>query len=166
MIDHVFHYGTPGDIPITGDWHGTGVHTIGLFYKGHWILDDNGDGRATDADHDFFYGAEGDLPVVGDFNGDGIDELGVYRKGTWYIDTNNDRVLDVHDEHFQLGGPHDVPVVGDWNGDGIDEPGIYHEVRADKRGRGAGGTRRCRRRSNRGPSRSARRAAIKFARSR
>ena len=127
VIDHVFHYGTPGDIPVTGDWHGTGVHTIGLFYKGRWILDSNGDGKWTETDHDFRYGADGDQPVVGDFNGDGIDELGVYRDGTWYIDTNNDRVLDAQDKLFELGGPGDVAVVGDWNGDGVDEPGVYHE---------------------------------------
>jgi len=127
VIDHVFHYGTPGDIPVTGDWYGTGVHTIGLFYKGRWILDSNGDGKSTDTDHDFYYGADGDKPVVGDFNGDGIDELGVFRNGVWYIDTNNDRVLDEKDRLFEVGGPNDVPVVGDWNVDGIDEPGVYHQ---------------------------------------
>ncbi len=127
VIDHVFHYGTAGDIPVTGDWHGTGVHTIGLFYKGRWLLDSNGDGKWTETDHDFHYGAEGDRPIIGDFNGDGLDELGVYRDGTWYIDTNNDRVLDAKDKLFQLGGPGDVPVVGDWNGDGVDEPGVYHQ---------------------------------------
>ncbi|MBI2824818.1 MAG: carboxypeptidase regulatory-like domain-containing protein [Planctomycetia bacterium] len=127
LIDHVFHYGTPGDIPITGDWHGTGVHTIGLFHKGRWLLDANGDGRPNELDYDFQYGDDGDLPVIGDFNGDGIDELGVYRNGAWYIDTNNDRVLDARDKLFELGGPGDVPVVGDWNGDGTDEPGVYRE---------------------------------------
>jgi serine-aspartate repeat-containing protein C/D/E len=127
VIDHVFHYGTPGDIPVTGDWHGTGVHTIGLFYKGRWLLDSNGDGKWTETDHDFQYGADGDQPVVGDFNGDGIDELGVYRAGTWYVDTNNDRVLDARDKLFELGAPGDVAVVGDWNGDGVDEPGVYHQ---------------------------------------
>ncbi|HEY1600588.1 MAG TPA: SdrD B-like domain-containing protein [Pirellulales bacterium] len=127
VIDHVFHYGTPGDIPVTGDWHGTGVHTIGLFYKGRWLLDSNGDGKWTENDSDFRYGVDGDQPIVGDFNGDGIDELGVYRAGTWYVDTNGDRVLDARDKLFELGAPGDVAVVGDWNGDGVDEPGVYHE---------------------------------------
>ncbi|HEY4309947.1 MAG TPA: SdrD B-like domain-containing protein [Pirellulales bacterium] len=129
VIDHVFHYGTPGDIPVTGDWHGTGVHTIGLFYKGRWLLDANGDGKWTETDHDFQYGRDGDQPVVGDFNGDGVDELGVFRDGIWYVDTNNDRLLDAKDKLFQLGSPGDVAVVGDWNGDGIDEPGVYHPSR-------------------------------------
>jgi hypothetical protein len=127
VIDHVFHYGTPGDIPITGDWHGTGIHTIGLFHKGNWILDTDADGRWTDGDTRFQYGQDGDIPVVGDFNGDGLDELGVYRDGVWFIDTNNDRVLDAHDRVFQLGGAGDTPVVGDWNGDGVDEPGVYQQ---------------------------------------
>ena len=127
LIDHVFHYGTPGDIPITGDWDGSGIHTIGLFTKGQWILDADGDGRWTEDDIRFEYGRDGDRPVVGDFNGDGVDELGIYRDGVWYVDTNKDRVLDARDKVFELGGAGDLPVVGDWNGDGIDEPGVYQQ---------------------------------------
>ena len=102
------------------------MHTIGLFFKGHWIIDSNGDGKTDDLDTHYFYGRGGDRPVVGDFNGDGLDEIGIFRQGTWYIDTNNDHVLDAHDKLFELGAAGDVPVVGDWNGDGVDEPGVYH----------------------------------------
>jgi protocatechuate 3,4-dioxygenase beta subunit len=126
VIDHVFHYGTHGDIPVTGDWHGTGVHTIGLFFRGHWIIDSNGDGKTDDLDTHYFYGRGGDRPIVGDFNGDGLDEIGIFRHGVWYVDTNNDHVLDARDKLFELGTDGDMPVVGDWNGDGVDEPGVYH----------------------------------------
>jgi hypothetical protein len=125
-IDHVFHYGAPGDAPVAGDWNGDGVRQIGVFHGGQWNLDLNGDGRFTDVDASFQYGQAGDLPVTGDFNGDGIDEIGVYRAGRWILDVNNDRHLDAQDKVFELGGAGDLPVVGDWNDDGTDDPGVYH----------------------------------------
>jgi hypothetical protein len=125
LIDHVFHYGTPGDAPVTGDWNGDGTRQIGVFRNGQWDLDLNGDGRFTEVDATFTLGEPGDLPVVGDFNGDGVDEIGIYRAGIWMLDDNNNRQLDAHDKVFELGEADDVPVVGDWNDDGIDDPGIY-----------------------------------------
>ena len=104
VIDHVFHYGTPGDHPVAGDWNGDGIDTIGVFRDGRWHRDIDGDGQWTNSDVQENFGQKGDLPVVGDFNGDGIDELGVYRHGTWYIDTNGNRVIDGDDKVFELGG--------------------------------------------------------------
>ena len=125
LIDHVFHYGSDGDVPVTGDWNGDGVATIGLFRGGLWILDTNGNGRWDPDDQVVDFGQPGDLPVVGDWNGDGIDQVGVYRQGQWLFDTDSNYQLDVHDEVFEHGGPDDLPVVGDWNGDGRDQAGVY-----------------------------------------
>lgn len=125
LIDHVFHYGEAGDIPVSGDWTGAGLDAIGVFRGGTWILDTDGDGRLTERDMRFELGQPGDRPIVGDFNGDGIDELGVYRHGRWYIDINRDRVFDERDLVIEAGGPNDLPVVGDWDGDGIEQPGFY-----------------------------------------
>jgi serine-aspartate repeat-containing protein C/D/E len=125
-IDHVFHYGTPGDAPVTGDWNGDGIRQIGVFRDGQWNLDLNGDGRFTEVDAAVTFGQAGDLPVVGDFDGNGFHEIGVYRAGTWIVDTNRNRELDAHDRVFELGGANDKPVVGDWNDDGADDPGVYH----------------------------------------
>jgi protocatechuate 3,4-dioxygenase beta subunit len=125
VIDHVFHYGTAGDRPVTGDWNGDGIDTIGVFRDGQWHIDTNGDGKWTDADSTFTFGQTGDVPVVGDWNGDGVDKVGVYRNGTWHLDANGDHQFDTRDQVFQLGTSTDTPVTGDWNGDGTDEPGIY-----------------------------------------
>lgn len=125
LIDHVFRYGEEGHVPITGDWNGDGVSSIGIFHNGTWYLDADGDGRWSAADVKVTMGQSGDVPVVGDWNGDGATKLGVYRNGTWILDVNGDRVLDAHDKVLRLGGPGDVPVVGDWNADGIDEIGVY-----------------------------------------
>jgi serine-aspartate repeat-containing protein C/D/E len=126
LIDHVFYYGSAQDVPITGDWNGDGIKTIGLFRQGEWILDTDGNGRLTKADLHVHYGQPGDRPVVGDWNGDGVDEIGVYRGGTWTIDSNGNHTMDAVDKVFENGGADDLPLVGDWDGDGIDQAGVYH----------------------------------------
>jgi serine-aspartate repeat-containing protein C/D/E len=126
LIDHVFHYGEPGDVPLSGDWNGDGVKQIGVFHDGQWYLDLDGDGKFTEKDAAFVFGQAGDIPVVGDFNGDGVDVVGVYRSGKWFIDSNNNHRIDAADKVFELGGAGDKPVVGDWNDDGKDDPGVYH----------------------------------------
>jgi hypothetical protein len=125
LIDHVFHYGVPADLPVTGDWNGDGIRQIGVFRDGQWNLDLDGDGRFTNVDEVATFGQAGDKPVVGDFDGDGVDEIAVFRAGKWLIDTNRNRELDAHDMVFELGGAADHPVVGDWNDDGTDDPGVY-----------------------------------------
>ena len=128
LIDHVFHYGTPRDIPLVGDWNGDGTDTIAVFRDGWWYLDIDGDGKWTDeGDNKRHFGQAGDIPVAGDFNGDGVDELAVFRQGTWYIDTNGNGQIDGQDQVVQLGQAGDVPVVGDWDGDGHEEIGTYRD---------------------------------------
>ena len=125
IIDHVFQYGDAPTQPVTGDWNGDGVTSIGVFHDGVWQLDTNGNGRIDKGDLKFTYGKPGDRAVVGDFNADDIDEVGVFRDGRWITDSNQDRVLDATDRVFELGGKGDIPIVGDWDGDGVDDPAIY-----------------------------------------
>lgn len=128
LIDHVFHYGVPGDKPVTGDWNGDGIATIGVFRSGVWQLDVDGDGRFTEADIRAEFGVatgESGVPVIGDWNGDGIDDLGVFAAGQWTIDSNGDHAFDARDRVFEMGTAGDKPIAGDWNGDGIDQPGVY-----------------------------------------
>ena len=124
LIDHVFHYGVGGDQPVTGDWNGDGIATIGVFRGGVWNLDTDGDGRFTAVDQAVVFGGDG-TPIVGDWNGDGIDDLGVFADGHWTLDSNGNREQDARDRVFEMGSAKDKPVAGDWNGDGVDEPGLY-----------------------------------------
>lgn len=126
LIDHVFQYGSEGDVPVAGDWNGDGISNIGVFREGTWYLDTDGDGRFSASDEVVHFGRPGDIPVVGDWTGDGTTKLGVYRQGQWYLDTNGNRMLDAQDATFRLGEAGDIPVVGDWNGDGTDDVGVYH----------------------------------------
>ena len=127
VVDHVFGIEEGTIVPVTGDWNGNGIRSIGKFVDGHWEVDVNGDGRFDFEDKTFDFGRAGDIPLVGDFNGDGIEEIAVYRSGKWLIDTDGNRELTATDKTFELGGQLDKPVVGDFNGDGIDEPGLYTE---------------------------------------
>src|SRR5690606_5602680 len=104
LIDHVFHFGVPGDVPITGDWNGDGIRTIGVFRDGTWYLDIDGYGRCADAERVAQFGQRGDTPVVGDWAGNGIDKIGVYRGGQWMLDVNRNYELDAADRVFELGG--------------------------------------------------------------
>jgi predicted RNA-binding protein len=71
-VDKVFQYtATAGDLPVIGDWNGSGTAKTGVFRNnGVWIIDVNGDGVVNyanlGADRVFQYTATpGDKPLVG-----------------------------------------------------------------------------------------------------
>ena len=63
--DTVYSFGSPGDIPVVGQWNGQGTVRIGVFRSGQWYLDLNGNGRFDSGDEMCFFGLPGDKPVVG-----------------------------------------------------------------------------------------------------
>jgi len=125
VIDHVFRFGRKDDFAVAGDWNGDGVSSIGVFRRGKWHLDVDGNGRWSEPDRVARFGKEGDIPVVGDFDGDGVDDLAVFRSGVFIIDTNGNGEIDANDQRIAMGRAGDYPVVGDFNGDGKDEVAIY-----------------------------------------
>jgi len=105
--------------PLTGDWNGNGVDTIGLYQLSttEFFLRNSNSGGV--ANRTFKYGIAGDIPIVGDFNGDGIDVVGVYRPST------TEFFLSDANKVIKYGIAGDIPIVGDFNGDGIDAIGVY-----------------------------------------
>jgi hypothetical protein len=85
-------FGLPTDIPITGDWNGSGTTKIGVFRKGAWYLDLNGNGQWNSGVDTAIpagsFGIGDRYSITGDWNGDGITKIGVFRNGAWYLDTN------------------------------------------------------------------------------
>lgn len=123
-----FTYGQAGDIPVVGDWTGTGVKRAGVFRNGTWILDTNGDGVLNAGDQVVTFGQAGDIPVVGDWTGSGKVKLGLYRAGAFILDLSGHLSgvpTGVEDATFSFGQPADIPVVGDWNGSGFSKVGVF-----------------------------------------
>jgi hypothetical protein len=115
-------FGGSGDLPVVGDWTGTGKTKIGVFRPGtgEWLLDFSGEGDGKScARQCLSFGAEGDLPVVGDWDGSGVDKIGVFRPGTgeWFLDLNGNGRWDgcgVDLCRGPFGRPGDLPVTGKW----------------------------------------------------
>jgi len=71
--DRCVGFGLAEDLPVTGDWNGSGTAKVGVFRNGEWVLDFNGNGRFDDCETDrcVSFGLAEDLPVTGDWNGSG-----------------------------------------------------------------------------------------------
>jgi uncharacterized membrane protein len=124
-------------VPLLGDWNADGRTKAGVYSRGVFYLDYNGNGHfdgpgeGRDRVYAFLPAQPGDVPIVGDWNGDGRTKVGIFRSGfLWILDYNGNGKLDQPsadgDRVFGLGGiPMDLPVVGDWTGDGRTKVGIY-----------------------------------------
>jgi hypothetical protein len=115
----------PGDLPVSGDWNGDGVDTVG-FYRpttaSFYLRNSNSSGPA---DIVFAFGSSEDRPVAGDWNEDGIDTIGVYRpsNGVFYLRNFNSSGPPQY--QFAYGNTEDLPIAGDWNNSGTDTIGLY-----------------------------------------
>jgi hypothetical protein len=123
-VDQCSTFSTLGELPVVGDWNGTGTEEIGLFVSsfGMWYLDRNGNEKWDGCTNDEClgrFGMKGDLPVVGDWDGTGKVRIGVFRPSTqmWYLDLNGNGKLDACGVDACIGPfgqPGDLPVVGKW----------------------------------------------------
>jgi hypothetical protein len=121
-------FGIAGDIPVMGDWDGSGVRRIGVFRKGTWLLDINGNGVFDSGDKTVVFGQTGDLPVAGDWNGTGRIKLGLFRQGTFILDLSGHLsgvATGLSDATFPFGWTGDIPVVSDWNQTGFSKVGVF-----------------------------------------
>ncbi len=126
-------FGLPGDQPVMGDWTGDGRIRVGVFRKGEWYLDLNGNRRwdgIEGGDGLLRFGLPGDIPVTGDWNGNGVTKIGVFRcprNGvcTWVLDLNGNGQFDSHDIFLYYGLKGDIPVVWAWSGSKADKIGIF-----------------------------------------
>jgi hypothetical protein len=127
-VDECNNFGIPGDLPVIGDWNGSGREGIGVFRPstGEWFLDMNGNGQWDGCGVEKCFGSfggEGELAVVGDWNGGGQAGIGIFRPSTgeWFLDMNGNGQWDgcgVDRCFGPFGVDGDLPIVGDWNGTG------------------------------------------------
>jgi hypothetical protein len=126
----------PADLPVTGDWDGTGTAQIGVFdpHTGQWKLDRNDNGTWDGCEADGCIGPFGsaeDLPVVGDWAGTDKAAIGVFQPSTgkWQLDLNANGQFDgcaVDTCLGPFGLAEDLPVVGDWIGTGTSLIGVFN----------------------------------------
>jgi hypothetical protein len=135
LIDRCYQYmpsPTAGDVPVTGDWSGSGFSKIGLYRPstGQWYLNLTGSG-IYQAGVDLvtnYGGLAGDVPVTGDWTGSGTTKIGLFRSGYYWVlnSTGSGTYVKGQDTEFPWGGiVGDVPVVGDWNASGTTKVGVF-----------------------------------------
>jgi hypothetical protein len=129
-------FGGTGDLPVTGNWTGSGISNIGVFRPstGEWFLDLNGNGVWDGCQIDLCLTSaisSNSRPIVGDWSGSGTDRIGKFifsgRNPKWYLDKSGDGLLNCStDTCFDFtGSSGDLPVSGDWNGTGKSKVGVF-----------------------------------------
>jgi hypothetical protein len=109
--------GLASDIPVTGDWNGDGVETVGIFRQGQFFLRNSNTPGFADVPVVVIAGTQpGDLPLAGDWDSDGRDTLGVFRataqSAQFFLSSANaSGPLPVP---INYGLVSDRPVVGKW----------------------------------------------------
>ena len=131
-IDRCLQIGMDGDIPLIGDWNGSGTSKVGAFRPGvGFFLDYNGNGiwEGCVVDRCLWVGLSGDIPLIGDWNGSGTSKVGAFRPtdGTFYLDYNGSGTWEGCgiDRCLQIGMDGDIPLIGDWNGSGTSKVGAF-----------------------------------------
>ena len=129
-------FGLINDVPVVGDWNGSGTTQLGVFDPASqmWDLDKNGNAIWEACETDLCrgpFGTMADLPVSGYWrSGDKTATIGIYRPrtGWWILDLDGDGRLDLDSDDAHLGPfgmPTDLPIVGDWTGTGKTRIGTF-----------------------------------------
>lgn len=129
--DKAIVFGSSSMVPMTGDWDGHGVSTIGAYDQSRaefWLSDFNESGGPVT--YGFFFGSPGDIPLAGHWTTTQYgDTVGVYDPATstfsWTTCTPADCSPIPVTQSVQFGIPGDIPLVGDWMGTGVDSIGVY-----------------------------------------
>jgi hypothetical protein len=132
-IERCLPIGRTGDLPLVGDWDGSGTSTVGVFRPadGTWYLDANGNGvwEGCGVDRCLQFGLDGDVPLVGDWTGSGTSKVGTFRPsdGMFYLDANGNGIWDGCgiDRCLPFGMAGDIPLLGDWDGSGTIKVGTF-----------------------------------------
>ncbi|HEY7833550.1 MAG TPA: protein kinase [Ktedonobacterales bacterium] len=119
--------GTATDLPVAGNWNGTGIATVGVFRPSQRLfMLANANRPNLSVAYDVAFGAPGDLPVIGDWTGSGHDGIGVFRPAAGlFLLRSAITSGGAPDFVITFGQQGDIPLAGDWNGDGKAGIGVY-----------------------------------------
>lgn len=124
--DIVVPFGSPGNLPVVGDWNGDGVDTVGAYIVelGVFILRDSNTAGAPD--HAFVMGNPGDEPIAGKWDATmTVSGIGVYRPSNGLLFARRTLTNGYADYTMVLGNPGDHGMAGDWDGNGYDSVGVF-----------------------------------------
>lgn len=123
--DIVVYFGAAGWLPVTGDWNGDGIDTLGVYDPATGVMYLRNSNTPGNPDYIFAFGSPGDKPFAGRWDntmtGDGV---GVYRSSNGVLYMRRSVTTGFSDYFMIFGNPGDVPLAGDWDGTGYDSPGI------------------------------------------
>jgi len=123
---HSIQCGANGDIPVPGDYLGTGKVQLAVFRpsSGHWYIKGAGthDWSGSSGNIQVQCGQNGDIPVPADYFGEGRLRMAVFRPsdGMWHIKGAglSDWGSSQGNMSIQCGMSGDVPVPADYHGEG------------------------------------------------
>jgi surface antigen len=121
-----FRRGTPGAIPLAGDWDGQGSDGTGYYSpRTGWfhLRDEAGAGPSSEA---FAFGPPGMVPLSGNWDGRGGDTVGYYDPATGTFHLRNFLRDGPAQDTFKFGPPGMIPLAGDWTGSGRTGIGYYN----------------------------------------
>jgi hypothetical protein len=142
-IDKFRQFGLSGDIPVAGDFFGTGVVEIGVFRCPapgagvcQFYIDANNNGQWDGifaGDVIWNFGLPGDQPIIGDWGGTPfVSKIGVMRcptpvgQCTWYLATANGNYSAATTIVETYGLTGDIPVANNWLHTGTsDQIGVF-----------------------------------------
>jgi len=107
-----FTFGSPGDVPVVGDFDGDGIDTVGLYRSSIGLLYYRNSHTPGIADNTFTFGANGDRPVAGDWDGDGTDTPAVFRPAVPGFLFRNTNTAGAADDRSIWGRSGWLPVSG------------------------------------------------------
>lgn len=123
-----------GALPIAGNFDGNAANgdEIGLYYRGQWAFDTNGNFTIDLGDTFVNNGLLGQ-PIIGDFDGDGFDDAGVFNNNVFYFDMAatgglgnfNGNLAADQTMIWGFPGVLDRAVATDMDQDGIDDIGLW-----------------------------------------
>jgi Tol biopolymer transport system component len=102
-------FGTPGDLPVAGDWEGDGKDAIGVFHEGIFLVTND----FSEPNGSSTFGVLGDLPLAGDWTGTGHHQLGLFHPSTATMSLET-QLGNGPDLIFTFGAAGDLPVAGHW----------------------------------------------------
>ena len=102
--DGVYLFGQVGDKAVVGDWNGDGISKLGVFRKGQWILDTNGNKVFRSVRRGFqlwdAYRFAGGRKL--ESQGTSGPDWRVPRWNVWFVDSNGDRIYESTDLQFSF----------------------------------------------------------------